>query len=295
MRYEPHEQLVAPAQPTKGLPRLFAGMATAIFIFALLGIVFSQVQAGLIPVEQHGRYFADLETGQTPLTVLVNLFFFGLMIIALWLAMWLVHQRPLLGLVGPLGLAWRQFKRVTGFVILLYAALSILPAPEALTLSPNLDPARWLVFLPLALVGLLIQVSAEEMVFRGYLQSQLAARFSNPLIWMTVPSALFALLHFGNASVTASAWLMVIWAGAFGIATADLTARAGTLGPAIALHFVNNFSAILISAPEGNFDGLSLFTVPLSVDDTSLLLTWMPVELMVLFCTWLAARLALRR
>ena len=38
-----------------------------------------------------------------------------------------------------------------------------------------------------------------------------------------------------------------IWAGAFGIAAADLTARCGTLGPAIALHFGNNLCAALIA------------------------------------------------
>ena len=294
MSYEPYEQLIAPARPTKGLGRLFAGFGALIFFFILLALTLSRVQSVIIPTEHHAQYFAELDTGATPIAMLLNLFFFLVMIIALWLAMWLVNHRTLRSLLGSPSLAIKQFKRVLGFVFLLYVALILLPAPAELQTTPNLDPRVWLTFLPFALIGLLIQVSAEEMVFRGYLQSQLAARFSNPVIWMAIPSALFALLHYGNATESASAWLMVVWAAAFGLAAADLTARSGTLGPAIALHFINNFSALLITAPENNFDGLALFTIPLSVDDSDLLMMWMPVELMVLLCSWLAARLALR-
>jgi len=76
---------------------------------------------------------------------------------------------------------------------------------------------------------------------------------------------------------------------------ADITARAGTLGPAIALHFMNNFAAILLTAPQGNFDGLALYTVPISLTDGSSIWAWAPVEFMVLFCSWLTARIAIRR
>jgi DNA-directed RNA polymerase subunit RPC12/RpoP len=42
-------------------------------------------------------------------------------------------------------------------------------------------------------VGVLIQTGAEEVLFRGYLQQQLAARFASPIAWMVLPSAIFAL------------------------------------------------------------------------------------------------------
>lgn len=153
---------------------------------------------------------------------------------------------------------------------------------------------HWLLFLAPAMLALLIQVSAEELVFRGYLQSQLAARFGNPVIWMGLPSILFALLHFGNAGTGGHAWLIVIWAAAFGLVTADLTARSGTLGPAIALHFLNNFVAILLFAPAADFNGLALYTFPAAMMENAILARWMPVEMATLLCAWLGARLALR-
>jgi len=80
----------------------------------------------------------------------------------------------------------------------------------------------------------------------------------------------------------------------FGIVAGDLTARFGTLGPATALHFINNFSAILIAAPDGMFDGLALYSYPFALDDTRAITAMMPVDLLVLFCGWLAIRLSLR-
>ena len=131
-------------------------------------------------------------------------------------------------------------------------------------------------------------------MFRGYLQSQLAARFAHPLVWMGVPSILFGLLHYDPVLAGDNAWVLAVWAAAFGVAAADLTARAGTLGPALALHFINNLFAIFITAPERDLDGLSLYTFPLSLDEAGLALVILPLELVFTLCAWLAARLALR-
>ena len=91
-----------------------------------------------------------------------------------------------------------------------------------------------------------------------------------------------------------NAWLVVAWASIFGLAAADLTARFGTLGPATALHFINNFGAILIPAPKGQFDGLALYAYPFTMEDKDAVLAMMPADLLFLVCGWLAIRLALR-
>jgi membrane protease YdiL (CAAX protease family) len=64
-------------------------------------------------------------------------------------------------------------------------------------------------FLPLALVGVLIQTGAEEVLFRGYMQQQLAARFSSPILWMVLPSAIFAALHYQPEIMGDNTWLMM--------------------------------------------------------------------------------------
>jgi membrane protease YdiL (CAAX protease family) len=294
MRYAAHERLVAPARRTAGLGRLGAGICLTVAVFLLLSILWS----GLLPLLLGGADWAQVlqgvATATTPLGVLVNLFTFALLLAALAISLRAVHRRGLLSLVGPLPLAARQFGRALLAVGVLYGVLALVPLPDALTPERNLATATWLMFLPLGLAALFCQVFAEEVAFRGYLQSQLAARFGAPLVWLCVPALAFGVLHLDSATYGANGWLVMIWATVFGLAAADLTARFGTLGPATALHLVNNFSAILIAAPKGQFDGLALYAFPFSLDDETAVLAVLPADLLMLLCGWLAIRVALR-
>jgi len=298
MRYDPHENLVSLARPTNEPGRLLVGCLAMIVIFFFLGMIYSTLEAALLPAETADQFRRDLATASTPASALVNLYLFALMIIALAVTLRLFHQRSLFSLIGPLPHTVWQFWHVIKAIVALYLAIHLLalfvPAPETMRPALNMSFGHWAALLPLTLLGLLIQTSAEELIFRGYLQSQLAARFAHPLIWLTLPTALFAALHYDPVTQGDAAWLIVVWAGAFGLAATDLTARSGTLGPAIALHMANNTMAIALTAPDGNFDGVALYAYPFALEDTGILLQWMPVEMMVLLCSWLAARLALR-
>src|SRR5690606_23395048 len=131
-------------------------------------------------------------------------------------------------------------------------------------LIPGVPPLLWLLLLPLSLTAVLVQTSAEEILFRGYIQQQLAARFASPLIWMVAPAVIFGLLHY-RPDAGANGGLIMLWAAGFALAAADLTARAGTLGPAIALHFMSNTSALLILSAEGTLSGLALFRLQIDM------------------------------
>lgn len=294
MPYPRHAPLIAPARPSASLWHLAGGICLLVVLTVSLAMLYNWLCTALLPASAWGPDGSGVRDATTPWGALAQLYVFGLIIVALALSMTLAHRRRWAGLIGPPGIALAQFRRVLLILAALYAGVALLPMPDDLALTPHLELSRWLAFLPLALLGLVIQVSAEELVFRGYIQSQLAARFAHPVVWMVAPSALFGLLHHQPELLGDAAWLVVVWAALFGLATADLTARSGTLGPAIALHLVNNISAILLTAPAGSFDGLALSTYPLGPDHTDLLLAWMPVDLMLLLCSWLAARLALR-
>ncbi|QFT94675.1 CAAX amino terminal protease self- immunity [Roseovarius sp. THAF9] len=293
--YRPHEALVHPARPTASLVRLVLGAVMLAVLFLSLIFAASALLNIVAPATSWDSTFGDLETGDTPAGVLANLYLFGFIIVALAMTGRAIHGRALPSFVGDLRLARLHFARVCLYMVGLHLALSILlPATPGLTPEANIDTTRWLTFLPLALPALLIQTGAEELVFRGYLQSQLAARFANPRIWIIVPSMCFGMLHYDPAINGDATWLIVGWATLFGIAAADLTARTGTIGAALGLHFVNNFFAILVAAPAGNFDGLALYTYPFALGDTDALWLWAPLDLMLLLVSWLTARLALR-
>nr|WP_256471739.1 CPBP family intramembrane glutamic endopeptidase [Oceanicola sp. 502str15] len=150
-----------------------------------------------------------------------------------------------------------------------------------------------MLYLPLGLAAVAVQAGTEEVFFRGYLTQQIAAgsRVGN-FAWMAVPAILFAMLHWTSSAGDNAIWFC-LWALAFGLAAADLTARAGNLGPALALHIVNNAVALLGVAVPGPVAGLALYHTPFAAD-AGVVPGLMPLEFGLLFVAWLAARVAIR-
>ncbi|MEQ9258291.1 MAG: CPBP family intramembrane glutamic endopeptidase [Roseovarius sp.] len=290
MRYAAHEILTAPARPSANPLRLLAGVVLGTLVFLSMAFMYAGTVPGLIGVEA-ARNFTD---GGTPLAVIVMLAEFVFLFAALALVLRALHRRGLGSLVGPLPRAVRQFARCTAALLPLYLITLVLPMPEPYRLEPNLGLSLWLSWLPLGLFCVFIQIGAEEFVFRGYLQSQLAARFRHPLVWLGLPSFAFGMLHYDTGLAGENAWMVALWATLFGLVAADLTARSGTLGPALALHFINNIFAILVTAPLGSLDGLALYTFPLPLDEEGIAWAVLPVETLFTLCAWLAARLTLR-
>jgi hypothetical protein len=281
--YAAHALHTAAAAPKAELWRTLLGLLAMVGVYLLLAFVYQQA------VWELGRYsptfLDDLMAGSTPLAMYVLLGSFGLIIAAVFIGVRLIHKRAALSVLGPTILAVPQFFRV----------MVLPPYGIGAALVPNMAIGLWALLLPLSLLAVFIQISAEEILFRGYLQQQLAARFRSPLVWMVLPSVLFALGHYSPEEAGDNAWLIVVWAGLFGILMADLTARAGSIGPAIAVHFMNNVTALLITALPDSLGGLALFHTSFGMDDTEQLRAWLPVDFAMMIVMWLAARLALRR
>ncbi len=291
MSYEPHDSLIRPARMSANPMRLILGSVMAVAIFLSLLFLFAQY----LPMFLGEAQIADAYYNEESVSyVFLRLFEFSFMIVALSMVMRTIHRRQLRTLIGRRERALYDFWRCMKYLLPLYLLIWLLPMPEEFQLEAHLRLGQWLLLLPLALPLVMIQISAEELVFRGYLQSQIAARFRHPIFWIGIPSALFGLLHYSPATAGENAWMLVIWSTLFGAAAADLTARSGTLGPAIALHFINNVFAILFAAPLGDLDGAALYTFPLSLDTPGLATTLMPLELLVTLCAWLSCRLAMR-
>lgn len=245
---------------------------------------------------QNSVFFDDLLTGKTPAAMFLLLGSFGLMTLGVTIVARVLHRRSFASLIGPLGLATSQFSAVVRLLMIIGAVIYLLPPWDlGEPYVPNLELGKWVLLLPFSLVAVFVQVSAEEIVFRGYVQQQLAARFSSPIIWMVLPSFLFALGHYLPNDAGENALIIALWAGVFGMLMADLTARAGSLGPAIAVHFCNNVAAIVIVSMPDDLSGLALYLTPFSMEDTEALRAWLPVDFVLMFITWLAARLAIRR
>lgn len=294
--YAAHEQLVSPGRRKPEIWRIAAGLVTVVLVAFGLNSALSMMLGAFAPEFWMTQFLDPEAQGTTPLSMLILLGSFAFITIGVALAARHLHGRRVAGLVGPGRLATVQFAKVMRNLVLLGLVLLVLP-PWSMgePLSPNMAPGTWVVLLPLSLFAVFIQASAEEVLFRGYIQQSLAARFRSPFVWMVLPSALFALGHYLPAEAGENAGLVALWSGVFGLLMADLTARAGTLGPAIAVHLYNNVIALLIVSLPGSLSGLALFLAPFSMADTESMRTWLAVDFSMMFVAWLVARLALRR
>ena len=295
MRYDAHNDFVAPARAHAQVWRLVLGLVLIVVIVIGLNALFGQAVLRLAGEGLH-RDITRIETpGQSAAGVLILLYSFLIMTLAAALVTLQLHRRNPLTLLGHWPLMLRQFGATLAVLIAIAIAIIVLPPwGFADPLVPGLSPVTWILLLPVSLVAVLVQTSAEEILFRGYIQQQLAARFRSPLVWMVAPAAIFGLLHY-RPDAGANGWLIMAWAAGFALAAADLTARAGTLGPAIALHFVTNASALLILSAEGTLSGLALFRLQIDMADPVALRPYLMIDAMLILIGWLAARLAIRR
>jgi membrane protease YdiL (CAAX protease family) len=89
--------------------------------------------------------------------------------------------------------------------------------------------------------------AAEEIFFRGYMQTALRERWSAPLA-IVVTSAAFGVLHLD--------WLHSVLAMLLGLWLGFITERAGSALPAVVAHVVNNVLFTLLTAARVNVESV---------------------------------------
>ena len=287
------DRYVAPARLRPQLWRLVVGVVLILAIYILWMGAMAGVIGAALGADRLEDALGAVGTGGTPSSlILLLLTFVGMALGAFAATRWL-HKRSIATLFGPRDIVLRDF--AVGFGIF---ALVALPGIVWFFLTLDLTPGAawpvWLVFLPLALIGLLIQTGAEEIVFRGYMQQQLAARFASRWVWMVLPSVIFGLVHYAPEEMGGSVWLIVFVTGFFGLLMADLTARSGSIGMAWGLHFANNVFAILIVTAGGALDGMALTRLPHGPDDVEIMRPLIYADIGLIIVAWGLCRLALR-
>lgn len=288
------DAFVAPARHRPQLWRLLLGCVLMTAVALLwIGATFGAL-AAIGGGERAGELLSEILTPDGPAGALLLLSTFGGMALGPALAVRLLHGRSAASLLGPRGRLVRDFGVAFGVVCLLYG-LSLLFWTSGFDPRANLESSLWLRLLPFSLLLLLVQTGAEEAIFRGYLQQQLAARLPYPAIYILVPSIAFGALHFDPETMGAANWVVVFSAIVFGVAAADLTRVTGSLGAAWGLHFANNAFAVLLLATDGTITGLALYVTPYEVSDAALTVPLILADLVTLLAVWGGLRWALAR
>jgi membrane protease YdiL (CAAX protease family) len=263
MQYPAHVPFVAPARARPELWRLLVGLVLTLVVYALCVAAIFGLVVVWSGMDGAQSWLEEMSGRSGPTGTLLLLATFVGMALGPMLAVRLLHHRGIRSLFGPYRTLVWHFGITLLICVAVFAVTALIPTPM-LTPLPNIELSLWLSFLPLALVGVLIQTGAEEVLFRGYLQQQLAARFASPILWMVLPSAIFAALHYQPEVMGDNTWLMMGAVFVFALLAADLTAVTGNIGASWAMHFVNNAVAILVMASDGPLSGLALYLAPIS-------------------------------
>lgn len=293
------EAFIAPARRYPAIWRLVLGMFTGLAVY--MAVMFAIITYGVAPAaalfpdlvgqDGYSLMYNDISTPGQMFIILAT--FIGMAIAAVAMCLW--HWRGLASLLGPRRNFIGYFLLAIGVLIAtqaVYVVVSLFFSPHQVV--PHLGLVEWLGYLPWAIPLLFIQTTAEELVFRGYIMQQVAARFQHWFWWMVLPSVLFGFGHLDGSIDPTLAYLIVFATSLFGVVAADLTRITGNLGAAMGLHFANNYLALLIVGMPGQLSGLALFHTPFTMEDVEIVRTYLLLDIAVLTVIWIALRRALR-
>ncbi|GEM_PF-904959 len=264
----PFQQWVDAARPRAQVWRTVVGailISLAWFAWSLVLILIA-VGMGVVKPEAFQAMFGTADIPLTYLDTVVMLlvalasiwgFSFGV-----WAVVKLLHKRQLDTVVG-----WNRRFSLSQFGVGCIIAAGYLAVSIAWSFLSGNAPRRsdlelntWLLALgPIALV-VFIQAASEELVFRGYLPQQIAARVRSPFVWGFLPSVAFGLMHAANSPGNQTyALYYVVIATVMGLVMMAMVWRTGSLAAAIGFHFINNIGALVVAGADSGPSSIALF------------------------------------
>ena len=197
------------------------------------------------------NFVAGITTHVTPALFLANNVGIALMIPSAWLGLIIYGQRPrwLSSVVG--GLRWGWMFRIIGLILLPYIALEVVTI--ALTGVPQLSWKPYSLFMIfVVLLTTPLQCAGEEYGLRGLVNRLFGSYGSSRVsFWIgaIVSSAAFMYLHMAQDIYLNGFYF------SFGMLSCWMAWRTGGLEAGIALHVVNNVTAMAVF-PFSDFSGV---------------------------------------
>lgn len=149
------------------------------------------------------------------------------------------------------------------WIIFLFAMEFVYYIVNPAGISINLAFENILLLIALFIVSIPIQITFEELFFRGYLNQGLSLKIKNPLIVILISSFIFGCGHLtngGNVPMFIIMNFLITFIMGFIWSTATLIGNG--IEFAIGGHFANNFFAFFISSSSASFGGFkTLITI----------------------------------
>ena len=290
----PLETFVAPARARRQIWRLLLGLLVIGLVYLAGTLLILILVVTLTDFSDSIFDHVNPRRWSEPAFALTILATFLAMALGPMLAVRWLHRRSVATLFGRGARVMRDFAICAGVMLSIWLPITVIVSavePPATHLTLTL----WLTLLPLTLGAIALQTLAEELVFRGYLLQQLAARFSSPLAWMVLPSLVFGAMHYDPQMPSDTRLAAIGVTVIFALVATDLTARTGSIGAAWGLHFANNFMSLAVVSLGDTITGLSLFTTRNSVYDQSISPALFLVDAAALLAAWAVLRWILSR
>ena len=201
--------------------------------------------------------FPTAFTGSVAGTVALTTLGFLPALIAIPFFTWLLHKRPWWSVALP-KLKLDGWKLGVGFLfgllidLVVYIAGGLFAGSQISFVAPDLST-----YLPLLIVGaitILIQVSAEELFFRGYTMQFIRRFTANPALIVGISGLAFAAIHLGNVAQNGMPWYGILIYLFDGLVYGWLAWRSRSLWMPIGLHWANNFALVVLVGEKANTD-----------------------------------------
>jgi uncharacterized protein len=170
--------------------------------------------------------------------------FFVFEILALWLAVTLLHRRKFSTLIRVnLPIRWQRILAsalVWNCILWVWMGIDYLIHPKNYVWGFNSD---WWWMLPIVLILTPIQTSCEELFFRGYLMQGMALLTRNRLVLIFLNGIIFLLPHLGNPEMQRG-WITGSFYFIFGAVLAAMTIYDNGLELALGIHAANNLQVV---------------------------------------------------
>jgi membrane protease YdiL (CAAX protease family) len=170
---------------------------------------------------------------------------------------WLLHKRPWWSVALP-QLKLDGWKLGIGFLfgvlinLVVYLAGGLFAGSQISFVAPDLST-----YLPLLIVGaitIFIQVTAEELLYRGYTMQFMRRLTANPVLIVGISGLLFAAIHIGNVFLNGMPWYGVLIYLFDGLVYGWLAWRSRSLWMPIGFHLANNFALVVLVNEKANTD-----------------------------------------
>ena len=253
------------------------GVAEFIAVFFLMiFIVFQHIFIGSFDLDSV-LYAVENYDSNIVTYFIAILFSFSMYAFFLAIFLEIIHKRKVMSLVNTVEkydvygrmrtwierIRWNRFFKgflIWSLFIIIIEIIAFILYPQDFIFSLNLE--NFVFLLILFLIAIPIQVTYEELFFRGYLNQGLSLKIKNPFVIITISSLIFGFAHWFNGNDELSIMLHVSSAFIVGIIWSIATLLDNGIEWATGAHLANNFFAFVI---VGEYGGEANFGTLVSV------------------------------